>query len=149
MKLLLKKEKSFFLFTKVLQLPITKNIFKFIIRASPTTTNELTLNIMFEVAWTSLMKMEELTYIVAEKAITFFKNLHLIRSNIIFSKPNQYATLNFKYNQTNINYTGVFIMLAITKYFTSPVTVLRSLFIYNSQLLHTFLFIFNYFSFSC
>lgn len=56
--------------------------------------------------------------------------------------------LRLKYSKTNINYPKICIILVITKNSTSLLTILQTLFIYNSQSLHILLFNFNNFSFS-
>lgn len=146
MKLLLAGGRSFFPSTKLLCLPITKNILQILTSAPAYTLNDLNLYTAFKVTWAGFMRLGEITYTAAEKVTTLFKDLHLTRSDITFSE--KYATLRLKRSKTNTNHTRVLIMLAATNDSTCPVTALRSLFTHNPQPPHAPLFAFNNASFS-
>ena len=148
MKLLLAGGKLFFLFTKSLYLPITKNILHILRTPLPNSVNNFNLDIVFKVAWAGFIKLKKLTYITVKKADPFFKNIHLTKLDIIFSEQDQYAMLRLKCRKTNTNHTGVLIMLAATKNFTCPVTFLRFLFTHHPQSFYASLFAFNNCSFS-
>ena len=89
------------------------------------------------------MKLKKLTYTAAKKTNPFFKNMHLTKSDIIFSKQDLYAILRLKRSKINSNHTGVFIILAVTKNLTYPVTSLRFLFTHHLQLFYALLLIFT------
>lgn len=61
------------------------------------------------------MKIEELTYTVAKKVNLSLKSLYIIRSDIKLLKQDWYAIFQLKYSKTNIKYTRVLILLAVTK----------------------------------
>lgn len=143
MKLLLAGGRSFFLLTKSFRLLITKDILQILINPPPTFINNLNLDTVFKVAWANFMKLGKFTYTANKKADLLFKDLHLTRSDIIFSKHDQYAILRLKHNKTNTNHTKIRIMLAVTRDSTCPVTALRFLFTHNPQSPHALLFAFN------
>lgn len=138
MKLLQVRGKFFFSSTKILWVPITKDIFKLITRASLIITNELNLNTIFLVAWADFIRMKKLTYIIVEKATTSFKDFHLIRSHITFFNQDQYVKLRLKYSKTNINYTKIFILFRVIRY-----SIRSRLYIFHSYQTHN-LFTFFY-----
>lgn len=127
-KLLLQGGKSLFPSTKAISLPITKDILSAITTIPPMTINDLNLDTAFKVAWAGFMRLGEITYTEPEKRADSFKDLHLTRSDITFSENDQYATWRLKRSKTDINHTGVLIMLATTNQPTCPVTALRRLF---------------------
>lgn len=89
------------------------------------------------------MKIRKLTYIVAEKTATFSQSLYLIKSDIIFSEQNQYPIFRLKCSKIKSYHIRVLIMLASIKNLLCLVTILSSLFSYNSQCLYIFFFTFN------
>lgn len=72
----------------------------------------------------------------------------IIRSNILFSKGNQYALLFLKQSKTNIEHTGVQIILAATGEKTYPVAALARFYILDLQLTNASLFRLSFGAFS-
>ena len=147
MKILLAGGRSFFLLTKSLYLPIIKDILLIVKTLSENSVNNFNLDTALKVTWARFIKLKKLTYTTAKKADPSFKNIHLTKSDIIFSEQDKYAMLRLKRSKTDTNHTGVFIMLAATKNLTYLVTALRFLFTHHSQPPHTELFAFNNCSF--
>ena len=141
MKLLLADGKSFFPFTKSLFLLITKDILNIDKTFPSNFVNTFNLNIAFKVAWAEFIKLKELTYTAAKKANPSFKNIYFTRSDITFSKQDQYAILMFKRSK-------ILIILAATKNLIYPITALLFLFTHHPQPSHTPLFAFNNYIFS-
>ncbi len=79
------------------------------------------------------MRMGELTYTAAEAKKATFSEIGLTRSDISFEEGGQYATLRLKQSKTDIEHTGVQIILAATVEPTCPVAALRALFIQDSR----------------
>lgn len=75
------------------------------------------------------MKIGELTYIMAEVKKTTFVETGLTRSDISFAEDDQYTVLCLKQSKTDIELTGVGIILAAMSENTCPVAALRQLFI--------------------
>ena len=143
MKFLLAGGRSFFSFIKFLYLPIIKDILYIIRTSSLNFVNNFNLDTAFKIAWAGFMKLKKLIYTIAKKANLSFKNIHLTRSDITFSKQDQYAILRLKCSKTDTNYTGILIILVATKNLTCLVTALYSLFTHYLQPPHTLLFVFN------
>lgn len=62
------------------------------------------------------MQLREITYTQLKKQSPLLKNLHLIRFDITFFESDQYATLRLKQSKTDVNHTGVLIILAATNF---------------------------------
>lgn len=136
-KLLLAGGRSFFFSTKSLYLPITKNILQIFTFAPAIILNNFHLYTLFQVAWAGFIKPKQITYTIAKKATTLFHDLYLTRSDVIFFKKDEYATLKLKQSKTNTNHIKVLIMLIATNNSICSVTVLCSFFTHNFQSLHT------------
>lgn len=94
------------------------------------------------------MQLGKITYTDGEKMGDSFQELHLTRSDIIFSENDQYATLRLKRSKTDANHTGILIMLAAKTSLCCPVQALRSLFTHDPQAPSSPLFAFNNTSFT-
>lgn len=70
------------------------------------------------------MRLKKLTYTTGEKKSPSFKDLYFTRSDITFSEQDQYAIFKLKRDKTNINHTGVLIMLAAMNNTIYPILVL-------------------------
>lgn len=77
--------------------------------------------------------MGEITYTNAEPQTRTFVDTKLTRSDITFSDEDQHAILRLKRSKTDLNHTGVEIILAATRDATCPVTALRMLFTRDPQ----------------
>lgn len=106
--------KVFFPVTKILYLPIIKNILQAITFLSVIDNNELNLLITLKVVLTGFMQLEEIIYTNVEENNFLFKDLHFICFNITFFKNSYYITLNMKLSKIDTNYIEVFIILAAT-----------------------------------
>ena len=138
--LIIKGGKWLFPSKKKNRLPITKDIFKKITIEAPLTVNNLNIDTTFKVAWAGFMQLGKITYTVAEAKKALFKDIRLTKSDISFAKGDQYAILRLKQSKTNVDHTGVQIMLAATGEPTCPVSALRRLFIQNLRLAEAPLF---------
>lgn len=106
--------------------------------------NKLNIYAAFKIAWAGFMQLGELFYTEAEKQSAFFKDLHLIRSDVTFSESDQYATLRLKQSKTDVHHTGVLIMLAATNSLCCLVHALCCLFTHNPQSPSSCFFTYNY-----
>lgn len=130
--------------TRKERLPITHSILEKIANFAthPTSSNyldELNLDVAFKIAWAGFLQMEEFTYSLADLKKGNFQNTKLTRSDIVFSEDYQYATLRLKSSKTDVNHSGVEIVLAanpasIGSLSTCLVTALRNLFHFDPQL---------------
>lgn len=78
------------------------------------TINDINLDTAFKVAWAGFLRLGEITYTHAERNNSSFKDLHITRSDVTFSKLDQYARLRLKRSKNDANQTGVLMMLAVT-----------------------------------
>lgn len=69
------------------------------------------------------MKLKKFMYTTNKKVSLLFKNLHLMKSDIMFLQKDKYTTFRLKHIKTNIDYNKILIMLAIINSITCPVTV--------------------------
>lgn len=79
------------------------------------------------------MRLGELIYSDSDKRNPSFKDLFLTRWDAKVSESHQYATLRLKRSKTDLNHTGVFIVLAATRTETCPVDALHWLFTQDPQ----------------
>lgn len=147
MKLLLQIEKSLFPPTKTIYLLTSKNILSTITISLSISINNFNIDTTFKVAWGGFMQLEKLVYTNAIKQSASFKDLHLIRSDITFSKNNQYVILHLRWSKTNIYHTSVLIMLAATASLWCPMWSFYCLFTHNPQSPSIFLFTYKIISF--
>lgn len=119
-----------FPYTKKERLPITKDILQKITQATPISIEELNIDTAFKVAWAGFLRMGEFTYTDTEAQSRVFARTKLTRSDITFSDGDQHAILRLKRSKTDVQHTGVEIILAATQSAarTCPVTALRTLF---------------------
>lgn len=115
------------------RLPITKDILEKITSITPNSIEELNIDTAFKVAWAGFLRMGEFTYTSAEIQTRTFVDTKLTRSDITFSDEDQHAILRLKRSKTDLNHTGVEIILAATHDATCPVTALRTLFTRDPQ----------------
>ena len=104
-----------------------------ITKEEPPTVEYLNVDTAFKVACAGFMRMGELTYTAAELKKDSFKETKLTRSDISFSEGDQYAILRLKQSKTDVEHTGVQIILAATGEPTCPVSALRRLFIQDPR----------------
>ena len=133
MALIIKGGKRLFPSKKKNRLPITKDILEKITIEEPLTVNDLNIDTAFKVAWAGFMRLGEITYTIAEAKKASFKDTKLTRSDISFAEGDQYAILRLKRSKTDVDHTGVQIMLAATGEPTCPVSALRRLFIQDPR----------------
>ncbi len=79
------------------------------------------------------MRMGELTYMATEAKKATFVETGLTRSDISFAEGDQYLILHLKRSKTDIEHTGVQIILVATGEQTCLVAALRSLFIQDPR----------------
>lgn len=115
------------------RLPITKDILEKITSVVPISIEDHNIDTAFKVAWAGFLRMGEFTYTNAESQARTFADTKLTRSDITFSKGDQHTILRLKRNKTDVNHTGVEIILAATHDKNCPVTALRTLFIRDPQ----------------
>ena len=132
-KRILSGARSLFPQIKKERLPITKDILEKITSVVPISIEDLNIDTAFKVAWAGFLRMGEFTYTNAESQARTFANTRLTRSDITFSEGDQHAILRLKRSKTDVNHTGVEIILAATEDKTCPVTALRTLFIRDPQ----------------
>ncbi len=133
MALIIKGGKRLFPSKKRNRLPVTKNILKEITKEEPFTVTNLNVDTAFNIAWTGFMRLGEITYTATEAKKSIFAETKLPRSDISFEEGDQYATLRLKRSKTDVEHTGVQIILAVTGQQTFLVAVLRRLFIQDPR----------------
>lgn len=133
MALIIKGGKRLFPSKKKNRLPITKDILEKITKEEPLTVTDLNIDTAFKVAWAGFMRLGEITYTAAEAKKPTFAETKLTRSDISFAEGDQYAILRLKRSKTDIEHTGVQIILAATGEQTCPVAALRRLFIQDPR----------------
>lgn len=121
-------------------MPITKDIFQKFISNKPINVTNLNINTIFKVAWTGFMRLGKLIYMATEAKKPIFKKTKLIRLDILLTKSNQYTILQLKQSKTNIEHTGIQIVLAVKSKLIRPVLVLGRLFTQDPRLVDTRLF---------
>lgn len=148
MKLLLQGGRYFYPSIKTTRLPITKDILTALTSIPIENSNDLNLDTAFKVAWAGFLRLGGITYTDTDRNSSSFIDLHLTRSDVTFSKHNQYATLQLKRSKTDTSHTGVLIMLAATSLPTCPVAALWNLITHDLQPPQAPLFAFNNSAFS-
>lgn len=133
MALIIKGVKRLFPSKKRNRLPITKDILEKITEDEPLTMEDLNVDTAFKVAWAGFMQRGKLTYTAAGLKKDLFKDTKLTRSDISFAEGDQYAILRLKRSKTDIEHTGVQIILAVIGEPTCPVSALRRLFIQDPR----------------
>lgn len=148
LRILLQGGRSLFPSTKATRLPITREVLVALTSIQINNLNDLNLDTAFKVAWAGFMRLGELTYSDSDKKNPSFKDLFLTRSDVKISENNQYATLRLKRSKTDLNHTGVLIVLAATRTETCPVDALYRLLTQDPQPSNSPLFSFSNASFS-
>lgn len=95
--------------------------------------DELNIDTAFKVAWAGLLRLGEITYTGTELKKASFSQTKVTRSDISFAEEDQYAVLRLKRSKTDMEHTGVQIVLAATGEKTCPVLALRRLFTKDTQ----------------
>lgn len=131
------------------RLPITKDILEKITAQPIMSVDDCNIDTAFEIAWAGFLRLGEITYTSAElKKKANFVDTHATRSDISSAEGNQYAVLRLKRSKTDIEHSGVQIILAATGENTCPVAALRQLFLIDPQPSNAPLFRLNSGSFS-
>ncbi len=99
----------------------------------PLSITDINVNTSFKVAWAGFIRMGQFTYTEAEAKKATFAETGLTRSDISFSKGDQYAILRLKRSNTDTENTGVQIILGATSKPTCPVAALKKLFIQDPR----------------
>lgn len=138
--LIIKGGKKLFPKQKAKRLPITKDILEKITENKPVDLNELNVDTAFKVRWAGFLRLGEITYTGTELKKASFSDTKVTRSDISFSKGNQYAVLRLKQSKTDTKHTGAQIVLAATGEKTCPVAALARFYTLNPQPANTPLF---------
>jgi integrase len=126
---------------KANRLPITKNILQLITQYPISTIDDVNFDTTFKIAWAGFLRLDEITYTTSDlKKKAAFIAIKTTRSDISFAENDQYAILRLKRSKTDVNHSGVQIMLAATNETTCPVRALRRLFCMNPQPINAPLF---------
>lgn len=133
MAFIIKGRKRLFPSKKRNRLPITQDILEKITKDKPHTVTQVNIETAFKVAWAGFMRMGELTYTAVDAKKATFAETGLTRSDISFAEEDLYAILRLKRSKTDIEHTGVQIILAATDERTFPVVALRRLFIQDPR----------------
>lgn len=96
------------------RLPITKDILEKITSSVPLSIEELNIDTAFKIAWAGFLRMGEFIYTKAEAQASTFVDTKPTRSDITFSDNDQHPILRLKRNKTDLNHSGVEIILAAT-----------------------------------
>lgn len=95
-------------------MPITKNIIENITKNKPIDVDELNVDTAFKVTWACFLSLGEITYTGTELKKTSFSATNVTRSDVSFSKGNQYTVICHKQNKIVIEHIGVQIVHAVT-----------------------------------
>lgn len=126
--LIIKGGKRLFLKKKATRLPITKDILEKDTKNEPIDLNKLNIDKTFKLAWVGFLPLGEITYTGTEFKKASFLDTKVTRSNVSFSKENQYIVLCLRQSQTNTKHTGTQIILVATSEKTCPVTALSRIY---------------------
>lgn len=130
------------------RLPITKDILEKITAQPIMSVDDCNIDTAFKIAWAGFLRLGEITYTSAELKKANFVDTHATRSDVSFAEGNQHAVLRLKRSKTDIEHSGVQIILAATGENTCPVAALRQLFLIDPQPSNAPLFRLNSGSFS-
>lgn len=119
--------------TKVKRLPITKDLLGKITAPPPTSIEDFNTDAAFKIAWAGFPRMGEITYTAAQAKKTSFSSIKATRSDISFAEDDEYAVLRLKRSKTDIEHSGVQMILAATGEPTCPVIALCRLFAVDPQ----------------
>jgi hypothetical protein len=138
---ILREEKRMFSTIKANRLSITKNILQLITQYSISTIDDVNFDTTFKIAWAEFLRLDEIIYTAFDlkKKATFIV-IKTTRSDISFVENDQYAILRLKRSKTDVDHSGVQIMLAATNEVTCSVRALRRLFFMDSQSINAPLF---------
>jgi hypothetical protein len=130
---IIKGGKRLFHQTKAKRLSITKDILQKIINQkiinhSTTIKNEANVDAAFKSAWVGFLRLEEITYTIAEAKKPSFARTKVTREDVSFAEFDQYATIRLKRSKTDTDHSGVQIILIATNEDTCPILALRHLF---------------------
>ncbi len=131
--LIIKGGKRLFPKQKVTRLPITKNILEKITENKPVNIDELNIDMAFKMTWAGFLRLGEITYIGTELKKASFSATRVTKSDISFSKGNQYLVLCLKQSKTDTKHTSVQIILVATREKTCPVAALARLYTLDPQ----------------
>lgn len=131
--LIIKGSKRLFFKQKATRLPITKPILKEITKYEPIDLDELNIDTAFKVAWAEFLRLGEIIYTGTELKKAAFARTKVTRSDFFFAEGNQYAILRLKQSKTDIEHTGLQIVLAATGEKTCPVAALARLYTRDPQ----------------
>ena len=98
--------------TKAQRLPITKPILAAITSKDPSSIEHLNIDTAFKLAFAGFLRMGEYTYTAAQAKCKAFQSKQLTRSDVSFFPS--HAVLRLKDSKTNVNHTGVEIVIART-----------------------------------
>ena len=130
---IIKDKKSFFLKQKATYLLITKNILKKITVNKSININKLNIDKAFKVVWAGFLRLGKITYTGTELKKASFLDSKVTRSNVSFSKENQYAVLCLKQSKTNTKHTSAKIVFAVTSDKSCPIAALSRLYTLDPQ----------------
>ncbi len=133
MALIIRGGKMLFPSKKKNRLPVTKNILEEITKEKPLMLIDPNVDTAFKVAQAGFMRLREIMYMAAEAKKSTFAETKLTRSDISFEKGDQYATLRLKRSKTDVEHTGVQIILAAKGEQTCPVAAQKGLFIQDPR----------------
>jgi hypothetical protein len=138
---ILRGGKRMFSTIKANRLPITKNILQLITQYPIFIIDDVNFDTTFKIAWAGFLRLDEITYTTSDlKKKAAFIAIKTTRSDISFAENDQYAILRLKRSKTDVNHSGVQIMLAAINEATCPVRALRRLFCMNPQPINALLF---------
>lgn len=122
------------------RLPITKEILDKVTANPSRSADDLNYNTAFKVAWAGFLRVGEFTHTLQDRHNRTFHQTGLTRSDITFAENDEHVVLRLKRSKTDVNHTGVEIILAATDSPTCPVKALRQLFDKDPQAPHAPLF---------
>ncbi len=118
---------------KSTRLLITKDILEKITSQPTTTLEDCNIDTAFKIAWAGFLRLGKITYTAAERKKSTFVETHATKSDISFAEGDQYTVLRLKQSKTDVEHSGVQIMLAATGEETRSMAALRRLFAIDPQ----------------
>lgn len=82
-----------------------------ITRHQPTDRGKMNINEVFKVVLESFIRIGKITFTVPQLVATSFQDTKVTRADWSFPKFDQFVTLRLKTSNTDVNHTGVFIVI--------------------------------------
>lgn len=110
---LIKRGQRSFFNTKTVFLPVTREIFLKTTRHKLTIVDELSINAEFKVEWVGFIHIGKISFTAAQQEALSLKKLEN-KNWYFFPRFDQFVTWRLKTSKTDVNYTGLLIVIGTT-----------------------------------